>query len=287
MDNYQSSSQVKLIQAAFKTLLERKHLYQSVIVETIQSPDSVGDPIGTVRQDFLLTVRAFNGPWFLAGPTTVHRISPHASDERLLVTPPDLKLYCTSCGRSEAFNLVSVEDCFRHDGYSGGIEGHQAFVLLYRCQSCKGVPEIFLVRREGLKLTNTGRDPIEHVEVPKEVAKNHKKFFSGAIVAHQSGQTLAGLFLFRTLIEQFAREATSSQTRSADQVMSDYMATLPADFKDRFPSMKSLYDELSADLHAALASQELFERARLEIEEHFRARALFKLTKTASTSITG
>jgi adenylate kinase len=73
--------------------------------------------------------------------------------------------------------------------------------LSYQCQSCKGVPEVFLVRREHLKRTNAGRAPIEHVEVPKDIPKHVSRFFRGAIVAHQSGQTLAGIFLLQTLIE--------------------------------------------------------------------------------------
>jgi hypothetical protein len=104
-------------------------------------------------------------------------------------------------------------------------------------------------------------------------------FYSGAVVAHQSGQTLAGLFLLRTLIEQFARASTGSKAENADEVLDAYMGTLPGDFKDRFPSMRSLYGDLSVDLHAATGSAELFDRAKTEIAEHFETRRVFKLDK--------
>jgi hypothetical protein len=41
--------------------------------------------------------------------------------------------------------------------------------------------------------------------------------------------------------------------------------------------MRELHGDLSADLHTATASPELFDTAREKITEHFQARALFKL----------
>jgi hypothetical protein len=105
-----------------------------------------------------------------------------------------------------------------------------------------------------------------------------ERLYSGAIVAYQSGQSLAGLFLLRTLIEPFARAATASKAPTADQVMDDYVSTLPADFKSRFPSMRDLYEELSTDLHAATGSPELFEKAMVQIADHFEPRWVFKLS---------
>jgi len=104
------------------------------------------------------------------------------------------------------------------------------------------------------------------------------RFFSGAVVAHQSGQTLAGVFLLRSLIEQWARITTKSQAAKADEVLDAYMNSLPIDFKSRFASMYGLYGELSADIHSATGSAELFDSARCQIVEHFEARRLFKLS---------
>jgi len=55
------------------------------------------------------------------------------------------------------------------------------------------------------------------------------------------------------------------------------MAALPEDFKTRFPSMRTLYGDLSVDIHGASGSPALFERALVEIVQHFEARRLFKL----------
>jgi hypothetical protein len=51
----------------------------------------------------------------------------------------------------------------------------------------------------------SGRAPIEHVLVPNVIPKNAAGFFKDALIAYQSGQTLAALFLLRTLIEQWLK----------------------------------------------------------------------------------
>jgi hypothetical protein len=154
----------------------------------------------------------------------------------------------------------------------------QVFAFSFLCQACKSIPEVFLVRRLGLKLTICGRAPIEHVEAPPVIPRPVQSFFKGGVLAFQSGQTLAGNFMLRTLVEQWARLATGLETETkADIVMDTYMDSLPKDFKDRFPSMRDLYGALSSDIHAALGSPDLFERAQKEIVEHFDARRLFKL----------
>jgi hypothetical protein len=104
-----------------------------------------------------------------------------------------------------------------------------------------------------------------------------KGYYSGAVVAHQSGQTLAGIFLLRTVIEQWARSLIPDAPRDADKLLDAYMSTLPDDFKARFTSFRSLYENLSDDMHAARGNADLFERALAQIEEHFEPRRLFRL----------
>lgn len=88
---------------------------------------------------------------------------------------------------------------------------------------------------------------------------------------------MAGIFLLRTLIEQWARIRTKGEERDADKVLQAYMATLPHDFRERFPSMPNVYGELSADLHTATGSAELFDKAVGEIDQHFDAPRLHRV----------
>jgi len=264
-----------------KHLLETKHLYQSVTVEYADLlkdlPDTwAGFPQGlqkavlsVVNGDWEPIDRADHRPPLGDGPTFIR------------FETPDVKLFCSICERVEAFNSVSSEDfsCRAHPQISFGQSkgAVQVFALSFQCQSCKGIPEVFLVRRQGLKLTQSGRSPIEYVEVHPAVPKSLHKWFRSAIVAYQSGQTLAGLFLLRTFIEQWVRENTKQPDSQADRVLEVYMGLLPPDFKARFPSLSSLYSDLSDDLHRAIGSPGLFDSAKADIIKHFEARRLFNL----------
>jgi hypothetical protein len=275
-----------IVAGVFRELLETKHLYQNLHVEF--NPEKAMDlkllPPGTEAQAsaFILTLVAKK--WLVHfGPNSI-TLAPGPITGELLVPlrPPDVKLYCAHCDRSEPFNLLMAYDIFDHPaitstGHEKNDETVQIFVLSYLCQSCKRVPEVFLVRRDGFRLSLCGRSPIEHIDVPKVIPKAIHRFFSGAVVAYQSGQTLAGLFLLRTLIEQWARVTTLSKDLKADQVLDAYMASLPDDFKSRFHSFQKLYADLSADIHIAGGSNELFEDAIRQIVEHFDARRLFKI----------
>jgi hypothetical protein len=163
---------------------------------------------------------------------------------------------------------------YRENKGKGGVV--QSFVLSFLCQGCKLIPEVFLVRRVGAKLTLCGRSPIEHVEIQKFLPASARHYLASAMVARQSGQTLAGLFLLRTFIEQWLRLAGATH-QYADQVIDWYMSTLPEDFRQHYPSLRDIYGALSDAIHKADASAELFDKARTDIETHFDARRLRKL----------
>lgn len=161
-------------------------------------------------------------------------------------------------------------------------QAEQVFVFPYQCQQCKGPPIYFLVRRTGLKLTLCGRDPIETVDVPKFLPNRQRKYFSDALVAHHAGQTLAGLFLLRTFIEQFwislGLSVTAKSKRSTgDELAEGYNQKLPPAFRAQFPSLGDIYRKLSVAIHGASADAMLFETAKSQIVEHFDARRLFKM----------
>jgi len=255
---------------AMRQLMQGRHMYQSIVI-----PNHI---------DKYLLMKD--------GKNEQHNQGPPAAlgAARVCVCrPPDLKLFCqhSRCDRVEAFNLVYAKSLLGDLGGKADFqtekgESEQKFVFGYQCQSCKGTPEFFLIHRRGLRLTLEGRSPMEHVAVPAVIPKSFHRFYVGAVIAHQSGHTLSGIFMLRTLIEQWARQVTGSTKRDADQVMEAYMETLPKDFSDRFPSMRKLYAELSADIHGAVGAPELFDRGRQIIDEHFDARRLFRLADKAA-----
>jgi len=269
------------ITSALADLLIRKHLYQSTGVgyqDLLNEIPGVREALRDVTRDQL--AEEASSHWEALDKAN-RTPSIHETPPNISFSTPDVKLYCVTCDRVEAFNSVSSLDISErsfHEGFRNSKdEAVQIFGFSFQCQSCKGPPEVFLVRRAGNRLTLSGRAPIEHVEVPPELPKLIRKWYKSAIVAHQSGQTLAGLFLLRTLIEQWVRQTTGDSDSKADACLEQYKNTLPDDFKQRFPSLGDIYRHLSEDIHSARGSVELFEQSRERIVKHFDARRIFGL----------
>lgn len=275
------------IAADMGLLLSTKHLYQSVTVDTVEASlprlnKSVARmAVGRVHEAVQSKIQR---PWLVrdpAGRAPLPAVHPATRATTYLeFQPPSVKLFCAVCDRDEPFNLVSAEDFLARsaeEAFTEATSGQQTFVVSYECQGCKGTPEVIVIRRQNLKLTLCGRAPMERVVSPAVMPKVVRPHFSGARVAHNSGQTLAGNFLLRTTIEQWARALPEAANLQADRALDLYMDSLPPDFKSRFKSLRELYGELSEDIHQATGSPELFESAASTIVEHFEARRLFKL----------
>ena len=278
---------------AFKKLLTEKHLYQYVEVDTafvvegaallhrewIQSSALSSSQVPDKKKIEQDGMKILDRQWLPLDPAQF-RLPPY-SDSEIHFELPTIHTFCPTCEKVWPFNPV-------YDGISRA--GHenttsQWFFLGYQCQSCKGPAIRFLVRRDGLRLRLAGRDPIEVVPVPGFLPKAHSKYYGTAIVAHHAGQTLAGLFLLRVFIEQFWRsrpeiqELLKQDPRTSGEKQGEiYQATLPVDFRSRFPSLSDIYGSLSAVMHSADDSAELFSDSRRKIEEHFDAKRVFKIT---------
>jgi hypothetical protein len=279
------------ITSTVRLLLETKHLYQSISTplnsNALKAFVSSNVERFQVQQVDTFISKLYSDSWHawetrLAGEDPFFG-SPTVDNVKLAFSISDVRLFCHKCDRVEPFNyLYGQDELEAHSVYPVPIitdkrPDTQIFVFSFLCQSCKSIPEVFLVRREGEKLTLCGRSPIEYVEQPRSIPKSIARFYSGAVVAHQSGQTLAGVFLFRVLIEQWVQSQLKKKGLKVDQALDNYILGLPKDFKERFPSFRTLYEELSADLHSATGSAELFEKARKQILQHFKARRLFEL----------
>jgi len=280
-----------VIQGAFKLLFETKHLYQSTRIDLsslLADAPKFTSEIG----------RFASGPWLITesgrfGYTHNGGFTSGFTEETIKIfaplgftAPHGIKIFCASCGEREAFNpMRAVEVSPSRETVDLGEElpssndsepVMQVFLVAYTCQRCKGAPDAFLVRREGVKLTLCGRAPMEHIEVPREIPKEVERWYRDALIAYQSGKTLAGLLYLRTIIEQWARKVTGSKVPNGDQLMSEYLRTLPPVLTEHFDSMRELYGQLSEPLHAATEDSSLFEDAREKIHLHFRARDLHR-----------
>lgn len=191
-------------------------------------------------------------------------------------TLPTISVACTHCGATlpahnsgfrglkEDIQTISFPD------FSNKEQPLQTFVFPYQCQSCKKEPLIFLVHRKGNKLTLVGRNHFETVYVPKAIPDQESAYFSDAIVAYNTGNVLAGLFLLRVTIEQYMRRVLGTfQKISGDELASQYASYLDDEFPTKFPSLKKIYEELSVFLHSADKKEVQFVKSKNDIIKHF------------------
>ena len=271
---------IKLTQS-FKELIENRHLYQNmdVSLEEIREhiPKDWREPAPSrAWQEFITWVY---GAWYPLDEGTACKPGLRAGVVASFKIP-DVKLYCSTCERIEAYNGIACMDflvaCKVNMEKRTNGPTVQQFVFSFECQSCKKVPEVYLVRRTGMKLTLCGRSPMEVVDVPKTIPKAVSRYYSNAVISHTAGFTLAGIMYLRTLIEQWAC-SQMGRDGTAEKALGLYMESLPLDFRSKFMSVRELYGELSIDMHTATGSEELFERCIEKINEHFEARKLHKV----------
>jgi hypothetical protein len=281
-----------------RQLLEERHLYQSLTVQTVSEATTTilakvyTNQTAGVHETYL---QYANKPWAVLPPQELRTpiARPELMPPFVRVELPTIKVFCATCDRREPFNparslpVLFPEPVFtvprggppeQDEGIKLNGDTVQVLALAFQCQSCKGAPEVFLIRRQGMKLILSGRTPIEHLDVPGVIPKTERHFFEGAVLAHQSGQTLAGLFLQRTLIEQHARRVVTNKAFTGGELLQAYTALLPPDFNSHFPSLSSLYDTLSIALHNANGDKALFSQITKDLVKHFDARRVHDLT---------
>jgi len=284
------------IATGIKELLEQKHLYQNLVVsfppfDVIYKNVSRIENIESIQPNVLKECQLnYNSAqefgWRVPSPIEARRLPFYNSNapERTIATidftPPTIKTFCPICKSLQPYNYVHGIELSKDFIDINQIENPvevQIFALAFECQSCKSFPEVFMIRREKMKLILSGRTPIEQVDIPKFIPKPQRKFFSDAIIAYNSGQILAGKFLLRTFIEQYVRDFTNDKTsQNTDELFEKYGASLHDDFKKHFPSLSSIYSRLSIDIHEANQLPEPFIQARKDIEKHFEAKKLFE-----------
>jgi hypothetical protein len=276
-----------------RVLLEQKHLYQRVEVEPAEiwkelKPHVVsnGEWVRSNVEGTLATML-----FITANP----RAAATNPDSRSKAIPPTLllenvRLYCERCGERQAHAPIwfeNVTDIILERYVATTAQGYdtkdtQILFLVYQCQLCLGIPKSFIVRRANWNFILEGYSPLEHIELPGHIPQAERPLFRDALVAWNTGKKLAGVFYLRAFIEQFARRVTGlTGKHTGDEIMETYAATLPAEIKGTFPSLREWYDKLSEPIHSAdeNAADGVFEEARAAVEHHFEIRRVFKVSE--------
>ena len=271
-----------------KELLETKHLYQhSVIDDAVLA--ALEPRITPSREEFVDWARKLCADLtFSLADEQLY--TPVASRPVLTLVVLSIKIFCPECDSAEAFNPVWFTDV--NEGLKSVAKAEksrlayrtgdtQTFLLVYQCQRCRGIPQSFLVKREGWKLYLHGRSPMEHIEIPKYIPKAESRLYRDALIAHNTGKHLAALFYLRSFIEQFARRVAGiSGKATGDSIMDAYNETVPSVQREQMPSLREWYDKLSEPIHAARDDEQLFRQAQEKIERHFDIRRVFEIPET-------
>ncbi len=275
--------------AKLKELLENKHLYQKVSFDVSKE---ILELIPKLQAGHLQHFDPWMRSIFVSPlPAGTHQqfdraVSGGVVRELPMLLLQNVKLYCSQCDRREAFLPLWHTEAIgpiRQADPEHIIQGStpsdlQLFMVVYQCQSCKGIPEAFLIRRTGWELQLHGRSPMEGLEVPKYIPKPEYNLFRDSVIAFNSGKVLAALFYLRSFIEQFARRVTGLTGKiTGDKIMDTYNETIPLKFRDSMPSLREYYDSLSVPIHQAKDDAEVFEAQRQAIEKHFEIRKVFDI----------
>lgn len=284
------------VAAAIQELLEHKHLYQSVSVDPNQVVSELASHVyGDDRQRFAAEARRIvNESRFSPSSSRLYAAERSGGQTPIpVLLLRNVKIFCKMCDGSETAapmwytemtNELNKSRLLAHPGSDWSVPvGYQLFLLAYKCLRCDSTPTTFLIRRDGWRFYLDGRSPMEQLLVPPFLPKQEQQYFRDALIASHGGKTLAALFYLRVFIEQFARRQTGISGKvTGEMIMSKYGEQLPLEHRDRMPSLKHWYDQLSGALHEAREDADLLERARQEIEHHFDIRRVFKIADASN-----
>lgn len=288
------------VQDAIRRLLEGKHLYQSVDVETDDliaaaagaryskpSPSVAGSPSRVSTQSMDTHVRSKLKAQIEEGLRKQWEFGDSPEGElgmRLVVELPSIEVVCRnkSCrDTKKAHNPVDSGAVWR----KGSLRDErqvEVYHLVYQCQICRQEPLVFLVRRKGAKVTLIGRSVIERVDIADYVPRHVAEYYSQALISYQSRFPLAGIAYLRTVVEQHIKQVTGIQGRPTSDELGEAYSKL---LNDNFPrsgtaSLNTVYEELSEKLHGADADDEQFVKSLDDINKHFRLLQVFPLKRT-------
>jgi hypothetical protein len=278
----------KATAAALKELFEKKHLYQSVVLDLsfveklLAAPkrqqrllyrSNAPKPTTTVKPasnispiEAELTKQFFGGvpdkrivlwnnlPWHFTA------WNEHLGEDGVYLVPPSISISCANCKsgpwpHNPSFN--GAEEAFPGVFFGESKPLTQVHVFSYQCQQCKGEPLCFFVKRERFKFTIVGRSHFPRVEAPANFPESVANFYRKSVIASNTGFILASALYLRAAIEQHFRDAipqaqlkTLGNRPTGDELGDFYSKILPKEFPSSCPSLKKAYSDLSEVIHA-------------------------------------
>lgn len=185
--------------------------------------------------------------------------------------PSAIVTSCEHCkGVRLPHNLYSVKE---PDFLDRCDPSDQTYCFVLQCQNCKGNFLYVMVRRTGSRFRLVGRSAVEMPSLPDGFPKGQSKYFADAILAHRTGNTLAGVCLFRIALEQYLRDVTGNKATgiSGDALYEAFKHYLPKEFPiGSVRGFGEVYGRLSEVMHNPdLLSGEEFDSLLQDVTRFF------------------
>ncbi len=293
------------VSKAICELLEQKHLYQSVRVDSEslhkliprETTQMVNQSNNYGREAYFkksLTeglIKCETATWEFNTvkpdfSNTLQGLLTKTETFYIPIPLPTIKVTCIQCDSvlpPHNHGYIGLSEQRHSHVFQIKSEPVQVFEASYQCQSCKGEPVIFLIHRKGLKLTLVGRSQMAAIDVFKFIPKEILKLFRNSVVAQRTGFILAAALYLRCAIENYMRSTIAAKERLTGDALADlYAKSLPKDFSDNFPSLKKAYSDLSLVLHAGLETEAEFKtysEVKDAVEGHFEGLDIFSRRK--------
>lgn len=147
----------------------------------------------------------------------------------------------------------------------------QYWSIAYQCQSCRGEPVVFSIRREGEKLQLVGRSLFDRVTIPPYFPAQLHRFYSETQIARTAGKPLPGSLYLRLLIEHHMRGVSAITARATGDELADaYSQRLSSEFPRSEASLKEVYAVLSTLIHDGTDDADVLDAMIHKVDRHFR-----------------
>lgn len=274
------------VSTLIRQLLEEKHLYQSLrlnedIVKSI-AQEIIHEEVSSevIEMEFNKFTSHFSWKPPRNNLVLADHIEkkPNKKIQSIEITFPHIKSYCENCKGYQAFKMIFCQ--VFSDKKSVKSDLFQHFLVIYECSYCENYEISFLIFREDEKITLVGRSQFGFKK-PAPILPNEEEYsqlISRAQISYDAHYYIAALSYLRLFIEKYVRNETGIFTREESQNISDiceeYSQSLPVKLRSVIPSLKSIYEQLSAAYHQGDLEKineygTLYEQCLENLKKHF------------------
>lgn len=229
----------RLVSKALQELFEEKLLYQSVTLDLTPINQEISRIKMSLPSDEEMMRGKFqayrdkiiSSPWNFfsefnsrSGKRAVLReqVIPWEKDISEAEKPlfsfliPTIRVACKFCKDAlTAHNSGFPGDKVLYTNFSKKSEGKicEVFTFPFECQACKKEPLFYLVRRDNLKFTITGRSHFPKIEIQKSLPEEEASYFRDAIIGYKRVRPWLRCFSFASSSSSICAELPTKRER--------------------------------------------------------------------------